>query len=114
MHEVPWTHLIFDKRYSNYVDIFEGGFMHSKGVFRSEQNSCMNNNIPYYNAISRESIVKRIMEYAGESYSFEEFVKNDKTDISINTRSSNKFDGVSSRSNCHEPVIHKGKPDILK
>ena len=47
MHEVPWSHLIFDSRYSDLVDIYEGGFMHSRGVFRSEQNSCMNNNIPY-------------------------------------------------------------------
>ena len=81
MHEVPWAHLIFDDRYSDVVDIYEGGFMHSRGVFRSEQNSCMNNNISYYNAISREAIVKRIMEYAGESYSFEKFVENDKRDV---------------------------------
>ena len=37
----------------------------------------MNNNIPYYSAISREAIVKRIMEYAGEEYSFETFKAND-------------------------------------
>ena len=80
MHKVPWAHLIFDERYSNDVDIFEGGCMYSRGVFRSEQNSCMNNYIPYFNTISREAIVKRIMEYAGESYSFEEFVKNDKVE----------------------------------
>lgn len=114
MHEVPWSHLIFDERYSNYVDIFEGGFMHNRGVFRSEQNSCMNNDIPYYSAISREAIVKRIMEYAGEPYSFEEFVKNDKVDSSISTRSSEEYRGISAHSNSHEPVIHKGKPDILK
>ncbi len=81
MHKVPWAHLIFDERYSNDVDIFEGGCMYSRGVFRSEQNSCMNNYIPYFNTISREAIVKRIMEYAGESYSFEEFVKNDKVEF---------------------------------
>ncbi|MDE6704144.1 MAG: leucine-rich repeat protein, partial [Muribaculaceae bacterium] len=51
MHEVGWSHLIFDSRYSDLVDIYEGGFMHSRGVFRSEQNSCMNNNIPYYSTI---------------------------------------------------------------
>ena len=50
MHEVPWSHLIFDDRYSDIVDIFEGGFMHNRGVFRSEQNSCMNNDIPYYSS----------------------------------------------------------------
>lgn len=59
-HGVGWSHLIYDHRYSDLVDVYEGGFMHSRGVFRSEQNSCMNNSIPYYNTISRESIVKRI------------------------------------------------------
>ena len=77
MHDVPWSHLIFDEKYSNTVDIYEGGFKHSRGVFRSEQNSCMNNNIPYFSAISRQAIVRRIKEYAGETFSFEEFKAND-------------------------------------
>ena len=38
----------------------------------------MYNNIPYYNAISREEMVKRIKKYAGEEYSFEDFKANDK------------------------------------
>ena len=32
---------------------------------------------PYYSATSREAIVKRIMEYAGEEYTFEKFKAND-------------------------------------
>ncbi len=79
MHEVSWSHFISHDRYSSFVDVFEGGYTYSRGVFRSEQNSCMNNYIPYYNTISREAIVKRIMEYAGEPYLFENFVANDKT-----------------------------------
>ena len=114
MHEVPWSHLIFDDRYSDVVDIYEGGFMHSRGVFRSEQNSCMNNNISYYNAISREAIVKRIMEYAGESYSFEKFVENDKRDVVNSLSRSAERSGVTVRGNQYAPRIHKGKPDILK
>ena len=82
MYDVPWSHLIFDPQYSNLVDIYEGGYMHMRGVFRSEPNSCMNNNIPYFSAISREAIVKRIKEYAGESYSFEEFKSLDVLDAS--------------------------------
>ena len=111
MHEVPWSHLIFDDRYSDIVDIFEGGFMHNRGVFRSEQNSCMNNDIPYYSTISRESIVKRIKRYAGETYSFEEFVANDKRDAGAVTRSADTY--VDSRT-LHgfqmPPKIHKGSP----
>ncbi len=40
---VSWSHLLFDPRYSDIVDIFEGAFRHSRGVFRSEKNSCMKN-----------------------------------------------------------------------
>ena len=112
MHSVGWSHLIFDDRYSDIVDIYEGGYMHNRGVFRSEQNSCMNNDIPYYSTISRESIVKRIKAYAGETYSFEDFVKNDKRDAGI--VESRAFGGNGDQRNAgtyqHAPVIHKGSP----
>ena len=111
MHEVPWSHLIFDDRYSDIVDILEGGFMHNRGVFRSEQNSCMNNDIPYFSTISRESIVKRIKQYAGETYSFEEFVANDKRDAGAVTRSADvKVSGRTMHSYQMPPRIHKGSP----
>ena len=77
MHKVPWSHMIFDPQYSNTVDIYEGAFYHTRGVYRSEATSCMNNNIAYYNAISREAMVKRIMKYAGEPYSYEAFKAKD-------------------------------------
>lgn len=115
MHEVPWSHLIFDDKYNSFVDIFEGGYMHSRGVFRSEQNSCMNNDIPYYSTISRESIVKRIKRYAGEEYSFEEFVKNDKLDASVTTRFSDApYTGTSMHGFQMPPQIHKGSPLKIK
>ncbi len=110
MHEVPWSHLIFDDRYSDIVDIYEGGFMHNRGVFRSEQNSCMNNDIPYYSTISRESIVKRIKRYAGETYSFEEFVANDKREAGVMTRSYVDINGRSIHNYQMPPQIHKGSP----
>ena len=113
MQSVPWSHLIFDPRYSDLVDIYEGGYMHSRGVFRSEQNSCMNNNVPYYSTISRESIVKRIKRYAGETYSFEDFVKNDKREAGNVTRStatSGSVGNVNSGMHQHAPVIHRGNP----
>lgn len=110
MHEVDWSHLIFDPRYSDIVDIYEGGYMHNRGVFRSEQNSCMNNDIPYYSTISRESIVKRIKRYAGETYSFEEFVANDKRDAGSVTRSMDIGANVSAPTHQMAPTIHKGSP----
>lgn len=111
MHEVPWSHLIFDEKYNSFVDIFEGGYMHNRGVFRSEQNSCMNNDIPYYSTVSRESIVRRIKRYAGEEYSFEEFKANDKLDVGVVTRSlQTPYTGASVHSFQMPPQIHKGSP----
>lgn len=75
--QVPWAHLIYNPKYSNYVDVFEGGYMHSRGMYRSEAVSCMNNNIPYYSAISRQAIVERIMECARETFSLEKFYELD-------------------------------------
>ena len=74
---VPWSHLMYDPDYSDLVDIYEGGFFCSRGVFRSESNSCMNNYVPYFSTISRESIVRRIMEYAGEPFTYEAFKEKD-------------------------------------
>lgn len=115
MYDVPWSHLIFDPQYSNLVDIYEGGYMHMRGVFRSEPNSCMNNNIPYFSAISREAIVKRIKEYAGESYSFEEFKTLDVLDASTagdGTRSiSSALEFAASNKQQH-PVYMGEKPEF--
>lgn len=112
MHSVGWSHLIFDDRYSDIVDIYEGGYMHNRGVFRSEPNSCMNNDIPYYSTISRESIVKRIKAYAGETYSFEDFVKNDKRDAGIveSRAFGGNGDQRTSGTYQHAPIFHKGSP----
>lgn len=112
VHEVPWAHLINHNKYSGIVDVFEGGYMHTRGVYRSEQTSCMNNNIPYFSTISREAIVRRIKEYAGETFSFEEFVANDKLGV-VNSYSRNWSWGECSGqpSASHQPpVIHRGSP----
>lgn len=109
MHEVPWSQLIYDDKYSDFVDIFEGGFMHSRGVYRSEQNSCMNNDIPYYSTISRLSIVKRIKQYAGESFNYEDFKASDVISSEVTTRNFNG-EGSSIRNFQLPPQIHKGSP----
>lgn len=75
--QVPWAHLIYHSQYSDKVDMYEGGYMHTRGVYRSEATSCMNNNIPYYSAISRQSIVERIKAYAEEEFDFNDFVAKD-------------------------------------
>lgn len=112
MNEVPWSQLIFDEKYCDFVDIFEGGYMHSRGVFRSEQNSCMNNDIPYYSTISRMAIVKRIKQYAGEEFSYEDFKANDVVSSDAATRSFETlpYSGRSIHNYQLPPKIHKGSP----
>ena len=117
MQEVPWSHLIFHEKYHNFVDIFEGGYFHTRGVFRSEQNSCMNNNIPYYSTICRETIVKRIKAIAGETYSFDDFVANDQTgvaDVSTLTRGVSDLWLQSAPMHQHSPVIIQHRPQVSK
>lgn len=118
MHSVPWSHLIYDPQYSNTVDVYEGAYFHTRGVFRSEPTSCMNNNIPYYNAISREAMVKRIKKYAGEEYSFEDFKANDKESLpSVVTKGwmpSEDNTGASSRFGQMPPKFMGEKPSFKK
>lgn len=113
-NEVNWSHLIFHPKYNQTVDVYEGGFFHARGVYRSEHNSCMNNDIPYYSTVSREAMVKRIKSIAGETYSFEDFVKNDKLDVIQTTRANVSFNPgfVNMNSIHHAPVILKDRPQI--
>jgi hypothetical protein len=77
MSDVPRSYFIFDPEYSDNVDVFEGAMGFTRGVWRSEQNSCMNYGIPYYNAISRQEIVRRILDYSGEGFTMEKFYEKD-------------------------------------
>ena len=113
--DVPWSHLLYDPQYIDVVDVYEGAYFHSRNVYRSEANSCMNNNIPYFSAISRETMVKTIKKYAGEEYSFEEFKANDKESLpSVVTKSDEMwFDGSagnSARADQRPPVFMGEKP----
>lgn len=117
MSDVPWKDFIFHEKYSKFVDIYEGGYMHNRGVYRSEQNSCMNNEIPYFSTISRYEIVKRIMEYAGEEFSFEKFVANDIIEVpSSDTGTKSAYEtGRHSKNasiNSHEPVFMGKRPSL--
>jgi hypothetical protein len=81
----------------------------------------MNNNIPYYNAISREAMVKRIMKYAGEEYSFEAFKALDHESLpstsatrawewdGLNFGTSSQFDQRPPKFMGEKPVFDKSK-----
>ncbi len=113
IYEVPWSHMIFDPQFSNSVDMYEGGYFHQRGVFRSEQNSCMNNNIPYFSAISREQIVKRIMEYAGEEYSFDKFKIKDNSSMGPISFTRSMFISEYPSSTTHNKPVVVGEEPML-
>ena len=82
MSDLPWYHYIFDEKYAPYVDVYEGAMNHSRGAYRSEPQSVMGNTyVPYFNTISREILVRRIMERAGLPFSMEDFLANDKIEL---------------------------------
>ena len=115
INEVGWSHMIFDSKYSNYVDVFEGGYFHARGVYRSEATSCMNNNIPYFSAISRQAIVERIMDYAGEEFDMSSFYEKDNDDMGPTTKSSIydlNMPAINSGKQ-HAPVYMGDRPDFL-
>lgn len=81
--QVAWKHFIGVPGYENVgCYSYEGGVVFSGGGVCQPESmakpNCMMNNAPYFNAPSREQIVKHILEMAGEEYSFEAFIAQDK------------------------------------
>ena len=74
---IRWAHMLKDERYSSYTGIVEGGDYYSYGIWRPERQSIMRDNDPYFNAPSREAIVKRIMQLSSEDFTFEDFAAKD-------------------------------------
>ena len=118
MKQVPWAHLIYHSQYSDYVDMFEGGYMHTRGIYRSEATSCMNNNIPYFSAISRQAIVERIKDYAGEEFTLADFYAKDDDSFGTITKAGLYVDrtfGVDPdfhKDACHGPVYMGEHPNV--
>lgn len=88
--KVPWAQFIGLNGYS-HVGVYSGGFQYTKGVWRSEAISCMEDNRMYFNTQSRYLIVERIMDIAKEDFSLEKFLqkdvqKTDNTSTSSNTK----------------------------
>ncbi len=89
---VLWKDFIGMEKYSK-VGAYEGGYEYQYGVWRSEENSCMNNNIPYFNVQSRWSIVSRIMKLSGKEFGISDFIRNDNFVYpeEVDTRSAKEF-----------------------
>ncbi|MEG2319224.1 MAG: hypothetical protein RSC07_02025, partial [Mucinivorans sp.] len=82
--KVKWKYL-FEHYPKSDVDVQEGGLYLRLGIWRSSLMSMMNGLQGNFNVISRETIVKKIMEWCGETYSFEVFLSKDKTTIPAQT-----------------------------
>lgn len=70
------------------VGFYEGGLLYTRGVWRPERISCMEDNRFYYNAPSREAIVRRIYKAAGASFSMDAFYAADKVRSDNTTKAS--------------------------
>ena len=73
---IRWSYFLGLYGYDR-VGIYQGAHYYRYGVWRAEETNCMINNIPYYNAVCRELIVKRILTISGEGYTFEKFLDRD-------------------------------------
>lgn len=100
---ILWKDFIGVRKYDT-VGAYEGGAEYQHKVWRSEENSCMNNNIPYYNVQSRWSIVNRIMKLSGRNFAIDDFINNDNIE----------YPKVISRSAHSENMLPLGKPKWIK
>ena len=82
--------------------------------------SCMNNNIPYYSAISRQAIVERIKFCAGEEFSLEDFYAHDSNAVGTKAGAQVQIDrtfGVDplwNRGSEHGSVVYMGEHPNVK
>ena len=110
---VIWSHFLKDSRYAGEVGIYKGAWDWPDNLWRSSDNSVMNNDYTRFNAPSREAIYKRIMKLSeGEDwvYSYENFVEYDK----INRNSNSSSISMQSYSKDKIKLINHQPPIIIK
>ena len=79
---IKWREFYELPRYG-MVGAFEGAYMYARGIWRPETNSCMNNNVSYFNAPSRKKIVERVVvELSGRSFDMNDFLAKDAINLS--------------------------------
>ena len=90
------------------IKLFSGSSYYGKGIYRSEYTSCMVDNIPHYNTISRWKIYCRIKITAGETPSLEEFMSKD-TDRANTYASGAPATKSGTRMKCKGPLLKKSR-----
>ncbi len=71
------TFAVMPEYASASIQLYSGAATYGLGVYRSEKGSCMINNIPHFNTVSRWKIYCRIKETAGETPTVAEFLARD-------------------------------------
>lgn len=74
--EVHWKQY-FERSGYDAVGMYEGACLYYYGAWRPEYISCMEDNRYYYNAPSREAIVRRIMKASGKTFNMDDFIAKD-------------------------------------
>ena len=100
--EVTWSYFLNDSRYDNEnIGIYEGADHYTEGVYRSTETSIMNRNAwtAGFNAISRQSCYRRIMELSGQTYNFEEFLEYDEVNRQKYATGETRLKNVSTKRN---------------
>lgn len=100
--QAHWGHFIGRSGY-DAVGFYEGGLLYGKGVWRPEYISCMEDNRQYYNAPSREAIVRRIYKAAGKTFNLNDFYTKDIV----------KSDNTGARTNSVETFIPLAPPVMM-
>ncbi|MDR2414984.1 MAG: hypothetical protein LBD64_08385 [Odoribacteraceae bacterium] len=77
LEQVHWKHYFSFTGYDR-VNLFEGNCLYRYGAWRPESLSIMEkSSYLYFNAPSREAIVRRVFERAGETFVFDDFLNRD-------------------------------------
>jgi hypothetical protein len=112
--QTEWAPMAASAKYSlvgskySRVNIWEGGNYFGRGIWRPESNSCMNDNVPYFNAPSRWAAVRRIKKLSGvdSNYTIAEFMADDVIPQYP------EWSGMGTRS--PEPFIPLGRPILVE
>jgi len=74
--KVKWSHFIGRKGYEN-VGVYEGAW-YGKNIYKPSRDSLMAGyHVQYFNALSREGIVRELFKVVGESFTLEKFFEKD-------------------------------------
>ena len=113
-NSVKWSRFLSDERYSGQgLGVFEGGYAnYAYGIWRSTENSIMNDAVTGFNAPSREALYKVVNTLADDSfvYDYETFVAFDQKAMSSSTTSVKPLNYVEKRAQrCAPPVFIKAE-----